>query len=193
MNKISRLRLMLSLAVVFAAFAIVAPRAQAGGPLLVSNGQPTRWPRTLVQGGPLNLKTVDESGRILYRVDPGPLGPLSNANAVGLVDRIFRLYSEIPTANIDFVNAGPILDPATGAPLDVDGTNFGKISRSATFQNAIVFDSDGSITGGGGVLGFFTFVQLDEPTNTVREGLVVLNGSAINSLGEIPFLGVFTH
>ncbi|HEV8483094.1 MAG TPA: hypothetical protein VGV87_06025 [Blastocatellia bacterium] len=189
----SKLRLMLSLAFVFAAIAIIAPRARAGGPLLVANGQPTRWPRTLVQGGPLNLKTVDESGRVLYRVDSGPLGPLSNTRAVGLVDRIFREYSEIPTASIDFVNAGSILDPDTGAPLDVDGTNFGKISKSRSFQNAIIFDSDGAITGGGGVLGFFTFIQLDQPTNTLREGLVVLNGAAISTLGEIPFLGVFTH
>ena len=197
MNKInSKLRLMLSLAVVFAAFAtvaVVAPRASAGGPLFVANGQPTRWPRTLVQGGPLNLKTVDESGRVLYRVDSGPLGPLSNTRAVGLVDRIFREYSEIPTANIDFVNAGPILDPVSGTPIDVDSTNFGKISKSNSFQNAIVFDSDGSITGGGGVLGFFTFLQLDEATNTLREGLVALNGAAINTVGEVPFLGVFTH
>ncbi len=194
MNKLgSKLRLMLALAVVFAAFAIVAPRARAGGPLFVADGKPTKWPRTLVQGGPLNLKTVDESGHVLYRVDSGPLGTLSNTRAVGLVDRIFRLYSEIPTANIDFVNAGPILDPATGAPIDVDGTNFGRIRSSRSFQNAIIFDSDGSITGGGGVLGFFSFVQLDQPTNTLREGMVALNGAAISTLGEVPFLGVFTH
>jgi hypothetical protein len=193
MKKMSlNFRLMLSLALVFAAFAIVAPRARAGGPLFVANGQPTRWPRSLVQGGPLNLKTVDESGRVLYRVDSGPLGPLSNTRAVGLVDRIFRLYSEIPTANIDFVNAGPILDPATGNPVDVDSTNYGRI-KNKSFQNAIIFDNDGSITGGGGVLGFFSFVQLDQNTNTLREGLVALNGAAINTFGEVPFLGVFTH
>ena len=194
MNKINlNFRLLMSLAFVFAAFSAIAPRARAGGPLFVSNGQPTRWPRTVVQGGPLNLKTVDESGRVLYRVDSGSLGTLSNTRAVGLVDRIFRLYSEIPTANIDFVNAGPILDPATGMPIDVDGTNFGRIRNSRSFQNAIIFDSDGSITGGGGVLGFFTFVQLDETNNTLKEGLVALNGAAINTFGEVPFLGVFTH
>src|SRR6185503_4040719 len=165
----------------------VAPRARAGGPLFVSNGQPTRWPRTVVQGGPLNLKTVDESGRVLYRVDSGPLGTLSNTRAVGLVDRIFRLYSEIPTANIDFVNAGPILDPGTGMPTDIDGTNYGRLRNSRSFQNAIIFDSDGSITGGGGVLGFFSFIQLDQTNNTLREGLVALNGAAIGTFGEIPF------
>jgi hypothetical protein len=175
------------------AFATLAPFAQAGGPLLVRDGQPTRWPRTVVQGGPLNLKTVDESGKVLYRVDLGPLGSLANDRAVGLVDRIFKLYSDIPTANIEFVNAGPIKDPATGGDVDVDGTNFGRIRSSRSFQNAIIFDNDGAITGGGGVLGFFGFVQLDQPSNTLREGIVVLNGGAISRFGEVPFLGVFTH
>ena len=157
------------------------------------DGQPTRWARSVVQGGPLNLKSVDESGRVLYRVDLGPLGSMTNERAVGLVDRIFKLYTDVPTASIEFVNAGAIKDPATGGDVDVDGTNFGRIRSSRSFQNAIVFDHDGAITGGGGVLGFFSFVQLDQPTNTLREGVVVLNGSAISRIGEIPFLGVFTH
>ena len=188
-----RSRIFLTLSISIIATLSIASVARAGGPLLVSNGQPTKWPRTLVQGGPLNLKTVDETGRVLYRVDSGPLGPLSNDRAVALVDRIFRLYTEIPTASIEFVNAGPIRDPATGDPVDVNGSNFGRIRSSRSFQNAIVFDNDESITGGGGVLGFFGFVQLDQATNTLREGIVALNGRAINTFGEVPFLGVFTH
>jgi hypothetical protein len=186
-------RWMLATAFLMGCFATLAPLAWAGGPLLVRDGQPTRWARSLVQGGPLNLKSVDESGRVLYRVDLGPLGSMTNERAVGLVDRIFKLYTDIPTASIEFVNAGAIKDPATGGDVDVDGTNFGRIRSSRSFQNAIVFDHDGAITGGGGVLGFFSFVQLDQPTNTLREGVVVLNGGAISRLGEIPFLGVFTH
>ena len=188
-------RWILAMGLLLCAFTTIAPLARAGGPLLVRDGQPTRWARSVVQGGPLNLKTVDESGRVLYRVDRGPLGSLTNEKAVGLVDRIFKLYSDIPTADIEFVNAGSIKDPATGGDVDVDGTNYGRIRSNQTpgFQNAIIFDSDGAITGGGGVLGFFGFVQLDESTNTLNEGVVVLNGSAISRFGEIPFLGVFTH
>src|SRR5262245_586190 len=125
-----RNRLVLSILFASVVLVAVAYSARAGGPLLVNNGQPTRWPRTLVQGGPLNLKTVDENGRVLYRVDSGPLGSLSNERAVALVDRIFREYSEIPSASIEFVNAGPIKDPTTGNPIDVNGTNYGGLRSS---------------------------------------------------------------
>lgn len=174
---------------------VIAPGVRAGGPLLVLDGAAIKWPRTLTQGGPLGLQTVDAQGNVLYRVDSGPLGPLSNQEATAIVDRIFGLYSSIPTSSINFVNAGPILNPKNGQPLDVDGTNRGRVlSQSApTFQNPIVFDSDGSITGSGGVLGFVSFLQFDEASNSVREAMVVLNGATVNLIGKIPFTGVFTH
>jgi len=163
----------------------------------VLNGQATRWPRAEVRGGPLNTQTVDSSGRVLYRVDSGPLGTLTNKQATALVDRIFNLYTNIPTADIHFANGGSILDPGTGDPVDVTSTNAGKFlsTRNPTFQNPIIFDSDGSITGKGGVLGFFGFLQMDETTNSIQEGFVVLNGKVLttNSLSTPSFLGVFTH
>jgi hypothetical protein len=184
-----------SLAVAF--LALVSTGAFAGGPLLLGpNGKPVLWPRTVIQGGALNSQTVDEQGRVLYHVDSGPLGPISNARAVALIDRIFNLYSNTPNSTLRFANAGPIQDPTTGLPMDVTSANIGRVrsSNNPTFQNPIVFDSDGSITGGGGVLGFFSFIQLDQQNNTIKEGIVVLNGAAVNNIGgEIPFLGVFTH
>ncbi|MCS6884772.1 MAG: hypothetical protein RMM17_03565 [Acidobacteriota bacterium] len=165
----------------------------AGGPLLVTASGPVRWARREISGGPLKTTTVDAQARVVYRVDSGPLGPLSNAQAVKLVDRIFKLYNDIPTCTLEFVNGGSILDPATGRPIDITGANAGLVlsSRNPTFQNPIVFDSDGSITGQGGVLGFFSFLQVKGLE--LHEGLVVLNGSAVSRIGEIPFLGVFTH
>ena len=181
-----------------ASIAMVCSLAYAGGPLVVMNNQAVRWPRSEVRGGPLNTQTVDPSGRVLYRVDSGPLGTFTHDQAAALVDRIFNFYSNIPTADIEFVNAGPILDPSTGNPIDITGANAGKFisSRNATFQNPIVFDSDGSITGRGGVLGFFGFLQFDEPSNTLKEGFVVLNGAVLTGDARISttsFLGVFTH
>lgn len=181
-----------------ASIAVVCSLAHAGGPLFVINNQPVKWVRTEVRGGPLNTQTVDPSGRVLYRVDSGGLGTLNHQQAAGLVDRIFKLYSDIPTADIEFANAGPILDPSTGEPVDVTSTNAGKFisSKNPTFQNPIVFDSDGSITGRGGVLGFFGFLQLDEASSSLEEGFVVLNGSVlqgVNPISETSFLGVFTH
>ncbi len=174
---------------------LLSSPVRAGGPLFVNGTTPIRWPRTLTQGGALNSQTVDASGTVLYRVDSGPLGTLSNAEATALVDRIFGLYSNIPTSSIRFANAGRILDPDTRQAIDVTSTNFGKISSTVrpTFQNPIVFDSDGSITGGGGVLGFFGPLQIDAVNNFQVEGFVVLNGAFVSRIGRIPFLGVFTH
>lgn len=169
------------------------PFARAGGPLLVENGQPVRWASGPVTGQ--FSQTVDAQGRVLYRVDSGTLGPLSNAQAVALVDRIFGLYNGIPTASLKFVNAGAIHNPRNGDVMDVDSSNVGLVLSGAnpTFQNPIIFDSDGSITGGGGVLGFFTFLSFGDD-NTLHEGAVVLNGSSVDNVGgPIPFGGVFTH
>lgn len=171
----------------------IAEPVWAGGPLLVTDEGPVRWARREIVGGSLKTQTVDTQGRVVYRVDSGTLGPLSNAQAVKFVDRIFRLYTDIPTCTLEFVNGGPILDPTSGKPVDITGANAGLVlsSRNPSFQNPIVFDSDGSITGRGGVLGFFSFLQLEG--TELREGLVVLNGASVSSIGEIPFLGVFTH
>jgi hypothetical protein len=178
---------------------LVCSWAYAGGPLLVFDGHAIRWSRVEVRGGTLNSQTVDQSGRVLYRVDSGPLGPLNNARASAFVDRIFKLYTDIPTADIEFLNGGRILDPTTGNPVDVDGTNVGKFlsETTPTFQNPIIFDSDGSITGKGGVLGFFGFLQVDDPSSPseLREAFVVLNGAPLTkgSLSTTSFLGVFTQ
>lgn len=173
----------------------LAPRVRAGGPLLVQNGQPVRWSSNAVTGpAPLFSQTVDSQGRVLYRVDSGTLGPLSNAQAVALVDRIFGLYNAVPTASLKFVDAGFIKDPRNGEVMDVTSANAGRVlsGSNPSFQNPIVFDSDGSITGGGGVLGFFTFLNFGN--GTLEEGAVVLNGAAVNSVGgAVPFGGVFTH
>jgi hypothetical protein len=195
-NRRFDIRLIIALTLFAAAAGAVAPWAYAGGPLLVRNGQPVRWASREIRGGQLNSQTVDAQGRVLYRVDSGRLGPFSNARAVALVDHIFQLYTDIPTATIEFVNAGFIRDPDSGQTVDVTGANFGKFIRSSagTFQNPIIFDHDGSILGDGGVLGQFGFVQFDAGSNSILEGYVILNGATVNSIGgEIPFQGVFTH
>ncbi|MEW6129495.1 MAG: pre-peptidase C-terminal domain-containing protein [Acidobacteriota bacterium] len=189
-------RVLLSLSIIAMLAALMTANALAGGSLVVgANGQPLLWARATVQGGQLNTQTVDAEGRVLYRVDSGTLGSLSNEKAVALVDRIFNEYSAIPTSTLRFVNAGAIRNPNTGVVMDVNGSNIGLVynSTGGSFQNPIVFDSDGGITGGGGVLGFFDFIRVDTESNTLREGIVVLNGAAISRVGEIPFLGVFTH
>ena len=171
---------------------------EASGPLYLLDGKPVVWADHDVRGGPLNSQTVavDKRGKrtVYYRVDEGTLGPISHADAVRITDRIFGEYSGIPTADIEFVNAGPIRDPDTGLPMDVDGTNFGKVLQP-TFQNPIVFDSDGSITGDGGVLGAFGVIAFEPDGSAVNEGLIILNGSVLDPplISTTSFLGVFTH
>lgn len=169
--------------------------SNAGGPLLVdSRGNPVIWAKGPVAGGPLNSVTVDQDGQVIYHVDSGNLGSIGHDQAVKLVDRIFRQYSTIETSTIRFANGGSIRDPGTGQPADVTAGNVGQLvsSTQPTYQNPIIFDSDGSITGGGGVLGFYSFNKLD--TSGVQEAFVVLNGATIGAAGGvIPYLGVFTH
>src|SRR5262245_26325462 len=166
-------RRIFGLAVTLVIIGAAASWAYAGGPLFVIGNQPVIWQRTEVRGGPLNTQTVDPNGVVQYRVDSGPLGPLSNAQAVAIADRIFGLYNNIPTSTIRFNDAGPILDPTSGSPVDVTSANAGKfIGRTPTFQNPIIFDSDGSITGGGGVLGFFGFLQVDNNNARLQEAFV---------------------
>src|SRR5262249_13229087 len=130
-------------------------RIEAGGPLIVINGLPVLWANHEVRGGPLNSATVtiDGQGRrnVIYHVDAGTLRPPSNAQAVHFTQRIFDSFSNVETSSIRFVNGGPILDPTTGAPFDVNATNVLKVldSDHPTFQNPIIFDSNGAITGSG--------------------------------------------
>lgn len=174
---------------------VLIRESRAGGPLLVTDdGRPVGWAKGPVRGGTLNSMTVDEQGRVIYRVDAGNLGPIGHEMATHLVDRIFGEYSSVETSTIRFVNGGAILDPRNGKPLDVTYNNAGLVlsSRSPSYQNPIVFDSDGSISGGGGVLGIYGLSNLDEAG--VKEGFVVLNGAAVQLVGgNIPFFGIFTH
>jgi hypothetical protein len=192
----------LSFALLFLLVTGTFETSYAGGPLMVaSNGRPVVWPKQELKGGSIGSNTVNTQGQVLYRVDGGTLGPLTNAEAVKLVDRIFKLYNDIPTASIEFVNAGQIKSPSTNAPIDVDRTNVGLVtsSRSPTFQNPIIFDTDGAILGRGGVLGVFFFLALartdlgDPSSLSLAEGGVILNGAAVSSIGRVPFIGVFTH
>jgi hypothetical protein len=177
--------------------ATTALGVEASGPLYVIDGKPVIWADHDVRGGPLNSQTVavDQRGKrtVFYRVDAGALGPISHDDGVRITDRIFGEYSGIPTADIEFVNAGPIRDPDTGLPMDVDGTNFGKVFdfTHPTFQNPIIFDSDGAILGVGGILGLFGALAIEPDASAITESVVVFNGSY--TLSTTSFLGVFTH
>ncbi|HYM01181.1 MAG TPA: hypothetical protein VEZ90_19635 [Blastocatellia bacterium] len=182
------------------AVALVKTWAYAGGPLFLVNNKPVTWPQDPsmlpVQGGPQNLPTVDAQGNVLYRVDAGPLGPLSNQQATAIVDHIFHQYSSIPTSTLRLKNAGSIVDPITGqSGVDVTASNFGEfVSNTPTFNNPIIFDSKGDIIGDDLILGEFGPIAIT-PAGFQDEGFVALNGQSLtkNIIGTTSFIGVFQH
>ncbi|MGH9822707.1 MAG: hypothetical protein ACREDR_05585, partial [Blastocatellia bacterium] len=200
MNKRSLLRLAASAFCFSTIVALVTTWAYAGGPLILVNGKPVTWPQNPsmlpVLGGPQNLETVDAQGNVLYRVDAGTLGPLSNQQATAIVDHIFQQYSSIPTSTIRLKNAGSIVDPITGQPgVDVTSKNAGEfLGNTATFNNAIIFDSRGNIIGDPLILGEFGTRVID-PSGFQEEGFVMLNGNSLtqNIVSTTSFIGVFQH
>jgi len=105
---------------------LFASAAWAGGPLSVYNGSPVTWKP--------NGKTL------LYQVDQGPLGPLSNYQAVNLIQSAFQEWSRVDTSTLAFDKAKDALSE------DVTSKNYSRIVNSLSSDaNPIIFDDDGSI------------------------------------------------
>jgi hypothetical protein len=149
----------------------------AGGPLVVGG------PTSSIDGQPYTWNTATP---IQYRVDPGPMSAtVSNAAGLTRVQILFNHWHDVLTANISYVNAGPIL--ATGAytqGTDVrTATQFNAISAScdAGTQSPIVFDADGTLFdslfgANSGVIGFAGPCSLEPSTGRIRTGFAALNG-----------------
>jgi hypothetical protein len=164
MRYLSTLARRLSLLTLLAA--LVPAEAIAGGPLAVCQaGVPFLW--------------ADGGTNIPWNPDQGTLGPLTNAQAIGLVAQGFNAWDTIPTASTTYLQGAPL-------PVDVTVANFFPYLFPATADglSAIVFDADGSIFNllfgpGSGVLGFAGPEWLDGETCTILEGTSFLNGGAL--------------
>jgi hypothetical protein len=209
MKKRSVLRIALLGSALAVVITSVTSWVYAGGPLFTlvgSNGQSfaVTWPQPTnhgasllpLNGGPLNLADVLADGTVVYRVDQGTLGPLSQTQFVAIVDHIFGQYSAIPTSTLRLMDGGPIIDINTGQPVDINQKNVGLVlGATPSGNNAIIGDGNGKIIGDDLVLGEFGLLNLDQTTGCQTEGFVMLNGKSLtkNIVSTTSFIGVFQH
>lgn len=150
--------------------------AYAGGPLLV--------------GGPFDAPGVafkwDTSAPIPFRTDLGTLGTLDKAAADQLTDDLFLVWENVPTATISFTKAGNLAQDVTGANFLALDSN---LNSDINTSNAIIYDTDGSVTdevfGSGAsddVLGFAgpQTIASDGTSNFYTLARAVLNGKFID-------------
>jgi hypothetical protein len=168
---------------------LAACPALANNPLNVTSaGTPYKWNTTLV-----------------YTVDGGNLGTLSNAQANALVAQAFGTWTSVTTASVP-VNPNPI-----GIGLGPDGDVSTVAEFNALFppgpcpnSSYIIYDNDGSITDGlfgagasNSILGF-TSPCVDTATGSILAMASVLVvkpfvASAPSDLFKSYILGVFIH
>jgi hypothetical protein len=177
-------------AAVIAVMALLAAMpAWANNPIAVtSTGTPYKW----------------NSFPIVYTVDGGGLGTLSNAEANQITAEAFAAWTSVPTASLSVTQ-----NPAIGLGSD------GDISTVAEFNalfpsgpcpsfNAIIYDSGGTISDGlfgvgasNNLLGFTSpcLASSGDSILAMRTVLVVkgLTAGTVSPLFRSAILGVFTH
>lgn len=104
--------------------ALASLAANAGGPLGVCHGTPTKYPG---------------AGTVTLNYDQGALGSRTKAQADALVAGAVSLWTNVGTATVTLARG-------TDLPVDVTASNVGSYLDSFTDgRNPIIYDSDGSI------------------------------------------------
>ena len=163
----------------------VATCAYAGGPLYVTRLLP---PPNGFFNNDGHIVVWDTSlGPVQYRTPgAGNLGILSHDQAVGLVESLFQVWENVPTANIRYQRAGDILPAGsyTGGAITT-AKQFNDVEGSCikAVQSPIIFDADGSLLQSlglpSGVIGITGICQGNADGHFLA-GLVVLNGRFID-------------
>ncbi len=160
----------------------------------------------LYAGGPLILFSpgvpyqYDTTSPVVYNLDQGDFGPLTNAQADVLSIGSFDNWGAVPTATISFVQGADL-------PVDVVLANADTYLGSPGVGdglNPVVYDSDGSIIANyfgapPGVLGIAGPTTALTGTNILTASFSIFDGTDIDpaDLGNSPpgavFQGVITH
>ena len=164
---------------------VVATCAYAGGPEYVTRLLPP--PKNFFINDGKIVVWDTSAGPVQYRTpSAGNLGMLSHDQAVGLVQSLFQVWENVPTANIRYQRAGDILPTGTysgGAVTTARQFNDVEGSCARVEQSPIIFDADGSLLQSLGlpsaVIGVTGICQ-GNPDGHLLSGLVVLNGRYID-------------
>jgi hypothetical protein len=165
----------------------------AGGPKYVAGvsyfnpgvmGQPILW----------------AGGRVNYFVDQGPLGTLSNTQAVAMTDAAAAIWSAVPTAALTLTDAGNLSEDVNGSnvlagigdsnPIFVQPSDVAP--TATTTPIGIVFDTDGSVIdalegtgasdpGNCSQNGVLMWIDAMNPNATLTHAIIVLNGRCTTS------------
>jgi len=158
--------------------------ALAGGPKYVAG---VSYFNPAVLGQPI----VWSGGSVQYFVDQGPLGPISNQQAVAMVDAAAAIWSAVPTAAVTLTDAGSLAEDVNGSNV-LAGNGYlaapADVTPGATATPvAVIFDSDGSVIdaleGAGAsepdncaLNGPLVWIDNFNPNATLAHGVIVLNG-----------------
>jgi hypothetical protein len=124
-------------------FVVIHQPVFAGGPKYVAGA-------TYFSSAVIGQPVVWADGGVSYFVDQGSLGPLSNAQAVAMVDAAAAVWNAVPTAAVKLTDAGSLAEDVNGsnvvagngtlaAPNDV-------VPGATATPVAVILDSDGAVT-----------------------------------------------
>jgi hypothetical protein len=148
--------------------ALIMPAAHAASPRSVTAaGAPYKW---------------DNSKSIVYDIDQGPLGKLSNTQAADLVTKAFQQWSSVKTAKLTFEEGDPLDRDVTGANL----SDF--LNGLPSDVNPVIFDNDGSVTdsflGNGASETVLTVggPYMTTGTGLIAQGILIINARSADGL-----------
>lgn len=156
------------------------------GVLLASRPVGAGGPMVYADDGTI-VKWANGASNIRVRLDRGPLGQLTNAQADALVADIMSVWNSVAESTVDIRIASQELDQ------DIDETNYDTVLGAFIDGiTPVVYDTDGQITdamlGSGArnqVLGFAgPLFPADYNPPNILEGFVVLNGRMLDGVDQ---------